>query len=280
MSDFLQKIISWAQKDNSVRMLIQTGSHARNDSSADDLSDFDIEVFVDDLDKFSNTDIWMKEIDEVWMCLPLTNSVGDPTRLVIFKDGVKVDFTLNKLDELNKIKEEGYDDYFNKGFKILVDKDGLGKNLPAPSYKISQTKKPTQAEFTALVEEFFFEAYHVAKYAKRGSLWTVKMRDWGVKELLLRMIEWYEKSLHGFDYDTWYTGHKIEKWVEKDIYEEFQNIFAHFDREDSLKALDATIGLFRRIAKETAKNLIYSYPESIDANLSGYIKKISNDSNS
>lgn len=275
MHDFLKKILDWAEKDNSVKMLIQTGSHVRTDNTVDDLSDFDIEVFVDDLNKFSDSDAWMKEIDEVWMYMPLTNSVGDPTRLVIFKDGIKVDFTLNNLSEIEKIKKEGYDDYFNKGFKVLLDKDDLGKDLPPPSYKTQPTKKPTQKEFTALVEEFFFEAYHVPKYAKRGSLWTVKMRDWGIKELLLRMIEWYEKSLHGFEYDTWYTGHKLEKWADKDVYEELQNTFAHFDKEDSLKALDATMVLFRRIAKETAKNLNYSYPDEVDKNMTSFIEKVS-----
>ncbi|HVZ12425.1 MAG TPA: aminoglycoside 6-adenylyltransferase [Patescibacteria group bacterium] len=280
MQEFLQKIISWAENDNSVRMLIQTGSHTRIDNSSDELSDFDIEMFVDDVGRFADSNRWIKEIDDVWVCLPLTNSVGDPTRLVIFNGGYKVDFTLNKLKDIEQIKKDGYDDYFNKGFKILLDKDNLGKDLPSPSYKTQFTKKPTQEEFTALVEEFFFETYHIPKYVKRGSLWTVKMRDWGIKELLLRMLEWYEKSLHGFDYDTWYAGAKLEKWVERNIYDELQNTFAHFDKEDSLRALDATIKLFRRIAKETAKNLDLIYPEEVDQNITGYIEKISNDSNS
>ena len=276
-NNFLQKILSWAENDDSIRMLMQTGSHTRIDNTVDELSDFDIEVFARNMGKFSESDSWMKKIAEVWVSLPLTNTVGDPTRLVIFRDGVKVDFTFNQLKEVERIKKDGYDDYLNKGFKILLDKDSLAKDLPPPSYKIQLAKKPTQQEFTALVDEFFFEAYHIPKYAKRGSLWTVKMRDWGLKELLLKMIEWYEKSLHGFDYDTWYTGHKIEKWAEKDLYEELKNIFAHFDKEDSLKALDATIVLFRGIAKKAAKNLGYTYPEAVDENLSGYIKNITNE---
>ena len=118
MNDFLQKIISWAEKNDSVRMLIQTGSHVRTDNTSDELSDLDIEMFVDDVSKFANSNLWTKEIDKVWVCLPLVNSVGDPTRLVIFKDGVKVDFTLNNLNEIEKIKKEGYNDYFNKGANV------------------------------------------------------------------------------------------------------------------------------------------------------------------
>lgn len=272
--DFLDKLIEWANRNNSVRVAIQTGSHTRIDNTADDLSDFDIELFVDDLNKFSSSNDWIQSIEKVWTILPLENSVGDPTRLVIFNDGIKVDFTLNKLEEIEKIKESEYDDYFNKGFKVLVDKDQLAKELPPPSYKTLATKRPTQDEFTALVEEFFFEAYHVAKYLRRGSLWAVKFRDWTTKELLLRMIEWYEKSIHGWDYDTWYLGQKIEKWAEKDLYADLQHVFSHFDVEDSWKALEATVQLFRRIAKETSTKLNYSYPQEVDDNISNYIESL------
>lgn len=274
-SQLLEKIISWANSESSVRIIIQTGSHVRNDNTADDLSDLDLEVFVDNLKKYSEAEDWMKKIEEVWICLPLTNEVGDPTRLVIFKDGIKVDFTLNATQDFDKLVQAHKDsDLFSRGYKVLLDKDSLSPGLSPSPYKNLPTKKPSQEEFTALVEEFFFEAYHVAKYIKRGSLWAVKFRDWTTKELLLKMIEWYEKSTHGWDYDTWYLGHKIEKWAEKDLYKELQHIFAHFDSEDSWNALDSTVVLFRRLAKETAMRLSYHYPEQVDKNLTGYIKSL------
>lgn len=271
----LEKIISWANSEASVRMVIQTGSHGRNDNTADDLSDLDLEIFVDNLKKYSEAKDWMEKIDKVWVYLPLTNSVGDPTRLVIFSDGIKVDFTLNAIQDFDKLVQAHKDsDLFSRGYKVLLDKDSLSSSLSPSSYKNLPTKAPSQEEFTAMVEEFFFEAYHVAKYLKRGSLWAVKFRDWTTKELLLRMIEWYEKSIHGWDYDTWYLGQKIEKWAEKDLYKEFKHIFAHFDSGDSWKALNSTLSLFKRLGQETAKRLGYRYPEQVDKNLTGYIKSL------
>ncbi len=273
--DLLEKILTWAKVEDSVRVIIQTGSHTRQDNTADELSDLDIELFVDDLHKYTTSDKWMHGIEEVWMYLPLENSVGDPTRLVIFKEGIKVDFTLNKAQDFVKLVDTQADsDLFSRGYQVLLDKDDITSKLQTPEYKNLPTKIPSQAEFSALVEEFFFESFHVAKYLKRNDLWSVKFRDWTTKELLLKMIEWYEKSIHVWDYDTWYLGQKIEKWIEKDLYKELQLIFAHFDQEDSVQAMDATINLFRKIAKQTALNCQYLYPEEIDKNITGYINKI------
>lgn len=271
--NFLEKIIKWAESDESVRIIIKTGSFARNDKSSDELSDIDLEVFVNNFEKYTFSNNWIKEIQEYWIIFPLVNDVGDPTRLVIFNDGTKVDFSLNKIQDFEKmVSDQPQSDRFNKGYKVLIDKDNMTKNLIPPSFKIKNTKKPSQQEFTALVEEFWFEAYHIPKYLKRKSLWTVKFRDWTMKQLLLRMIEWYEKSIHGWDYDTWFNGVNMEKWIEKDLLGEINSIFAHFDLVDSWKALENTTKLFRRTAKETAKNVKYTYPDEADINISRFIE--------
>ena len=271
----LEKILQWAKENDSVKLIIQTGSFARKDNSADDLSDLDLEIFVNNVERYSSSNNWIKEIQNYWVILPLVNTVGDPTRLVIFDDGIKVDFTLNKVEDFHKIIEKQSDDnYFNKGYKVIIDKDNLTENFKPPTFKSQFTPKPTQEEFTALIEEFWFEAYHIPKYLKRNSLWIVKFRNWTMKQLLLRIIEWYEKSIHGWDYDTWDNGVRMEKWAEKDLYEEFNNIFAHFDKEDSMKALEAMLSLFRKVGKETATNLNLSYPKEVDKNITSYINSL------
>ncbi|MFT5875529.1 MAG: aminoglycoside 6-adenylyltransferase [Clostridium sp.] len=45
-----------------------------------------------------------------------------------------------------------------------------------------------------------------------------------MKEMLLKMIEYYSHALHGVDYDTWHGGRFIEHWSEPWVVKEFQNI--------------------------------------------------------
>lgn len=48
----LEKIIAWAEKEETVRALILAGSRARNEA-VDFLADYDISVFVTDAGKYT-----------------------------------------------------------------------------------------------------------------------------------------------------------------------------------------------------------------------------------
>ncbi len=186
-----------------------------------------------------------------------------------------MDFTLLPAAMLeNDVQKQKLPGVFTRGYKVLLDKDGLASRLPPPTYRALSHAKPSQEEFTALVEEFWFEAYHVAKYIKRDDLWAVKFRDWTTKEPLLKMIEWYEKSLHDWERDTWHLGVRMRDWVEPEIWQRLHDTFAHFDSEDSKHALAATMSLFRDLAEKTAANLSYSYPSEVDKRLSEYVTSL------
>ena len=121
------------------------------------------------------------------------------------------------------------------------------------------------------VREFWFEAYHVAKYLARNDLWLAKARDWATKQQLLTAIEWYERAKNGPHYDTQWQGKGMQAWVSPEIWEKLNDSFASFRVEDSWKALLATTILFRGICMDLATMLGYEYPRDMDANISGFI---------
>lgn len=270
----LERIVDWAKKEESVRALILTGSHARA-HGADELSDFDVEIYARDHDRYVKSDKWIAQIADVIFYIPLTrDDIGYPTRLVIFEGGTKVDFSLLPVSVLNELAGKRLSDLHERGYKVLVDKDRLALGFPKPRLKPRASKKPHQREFQSLVEEFWFEAYHVAKYLKREELWAVKFRDWTTKELLLKMIEWHEKALHGWDYDTQHLGLGMKRWLEPATWKQLHTSFAHFDAKDSQRALEATTKLFRKVARETAKRMALKYPVETDRKISRHIAAI------
>lgn len=272
-NELLSAIVAWAIQDPDVRGLILTGSRARGES--DDLSDFDIEMFVQNPDRYVQSDAWMAEIRSIWVYLPLEDGAGNPTRLVIFEGGAKVDFSIYPVGVLKERVVGGESSpLYDRGFKVLVDKDDLAAKLPTSPRRASRTKKPSEQEFIALVQEFWFEAYHVAKYLKRQDLWAAKSRDWGLKELFLQMVEWREKAIHGWSYDTRYRGVRMEDWVDPSIWQKISGSFAHFDAQESWRALRETMDLFRSVASEVAQQLRYRYPDDVEENLSGYIDSL------
>lgn len=275
----LNKFLDWAQQEDVIRAMILTGSRARNEA-VDFLADYDISLFVTDASTYTANNAWLENFGNTWVVVSDTILVNDkqyPTRLVIFEGGIKVDFTFYDIAVLKTLKPDN-DLYkrFARGCKVLLDKDGLAKQLTIAPLKKAAPEKPSLQEFETVVNEFFFEVYHVAKYLHRRDLWHAKFRDWAAKEFLLRMIEWNERTRHDWDYNTYYLGVHMQSWINKDTYNDLQQTFGHFDVQDSWQALQATIALFRKLATQTATTLGYSYPNNVDKHITQFVQTLQN----
>ena len=60
----LNKIVNWAKNESEIRTLILEGSRASN-SPTDELSDYDLNVFVVDPDKYTSDNSWINNFDQV-----------------------------------------------------------------------------------------------------------------------------------------------------------------------------------------------------------------------
>ncbi len=273
--NMLAKIINWANKEEPIRALILTGSRAGK-GPVDDLSDFDVSVFSKTHEPYTQDDQWLSRLDKVWVYIPEKVDFGDavyPSRLVIFKHGVKVDFIFYTVDVLAELVNRALPDWLNIGYQVLLDKDGMAARLARPTFDSVGAKRPTEQDLHNLVREFWFEAYHVAKYLHREELWLVKTREQGIKNgLLLKMIEWHERSRHDWKYDTRFGGKHMQAWVDGGVWESLHRTFSHFDSQDSWNALFATTTLFRQLATETADALGFAYPHEVDNHISQFIQ--------
>ena len=273
----LKKCIDWAQQENTIRSLILTGSRARNET-IDFLADYDLSLFVADASKYILNNAWLATLGNTWVVVAdhiQVNGTQYPTRLVIFEGGIKVDFTFYDVAVLKTLEPDN-DLYkrFAHGCKVLLDKDALTTLLTVAPLKKIVPEKPSQQEFETIVNEFFFEVYHVAKYLHRNDLWHAKFRDWAAKEFLLRMIEWHERTHNGWNYNTYYLGVHMPSWISSETWNDLQQTFGHFDAQDSWQALHATIALFRKLATQTAHALGYAYPSNVDKNITSFVREI------
>ena len=152
---------------------------------------------------------------------------------------------------------------------MLLDKD------PAPplsAHDFARVDPPREDEFRRAVEEFWFEAWHVAKYLARGELWLAKTRDWATKQFLLMMIGWNGRFAHGRTIDPDTEGTRAA--MDPASWQALCATFAGCERDAAWRAAMATMNLFRGLARPTALALGYRYPSETEAKMSRLIAVI------
>lgn len=239
------QILDFALQSDNIRAVIETGAFARAFPSADEFSDLDIELYARNPELLLKSNAWFESFGTIWVFLELENEGDNPTRLVIFQGGAKVDFTLYDAAKLN---ENRLNQAQTRGFVVHIDKDSSTKDWRAAEPKIAA--KPNLESWKKCRADFWFECYNWAKYLARGDEWHAKMREAEVKTYLLQMLEWHAAT-RGFD--AFHLGHFMRSWTDSATWREIETLWAKFDVAENFGALDATLSLFARLEREVSQ---------------------------
>ena len=262
-------IVRWAEGERNVLALISTGSTARGDGREDEFSDLDVEVIAEAPNRLLETDEWFRAFGEVWVVLRF-NEPGFPARLVVYEGGAKVDYTIAGAERLTEMYG-GLDALYERGYKVLLDKPGLTKRLPRPTGSSPVLPAPSAREFFSVLDEFWFEATHMPRYLSRGDLWVVKLRDWTMKQDLLRMLEWHALTRSSGPVAVWHLGAHLREWVEEQTWQDLHDVFGRFAEDDAWRALLATTHLFARLSHDVAHANGFDYPIEVEQHVQRYL---------
>lgn len=275
-ADFFKRAIEWAKRQETIRVMFLTSTRAGS-GPIDEMSDYDVALFTSDSEPFIDNSSWMKEIGSVWVyqkCRFDYKGQEITTRLVVFKDGERIDFSFWNVYILEDFLSNGLPDEFNIGYRVLFDKDGLTKELPEPAYDGFRESKPAKDYFLKRIHDFWYEVYCMAKYLKRNDLFHVKLIQSDLNQVILQMIIWNAQAKNGWALKTHSWGKRMESWVDESIWNGLHHVFSNFDAEDSWRGLFATMDFFRMIAKEAAEKIGYPYPEEVDGNISRFVMNL------
>ncbi|BBH23288.1 aminoglycoside 6-adenylyltransferase [Paenibacillus baekrokdamisoli] len=269
-----ERISNWGLCNNEIIAIYIVGSRAREDKPFDEFSDLDVVIFSTNPDYYFQNDEWLLDIGKVWTSFVFRTAGGDPEKLVLFEKGLQVDFLFRPIADLEHlIEHDQIPQGFQRGAKILLDKTGRGQQL-VPRMTIAPQSNPiTQDAFLQIVNMFGFACMYVGKQILRGEMWVVNQRDQDCKQLMLQMIEWHAKALHGDTYDTWHAGKFINKWADKDIAADLKHTFGGYDQNNSWKALLVSFELFSRLSTEVANIYHYTYPGNLISNIRTWLEE-------
>lgn len=266
----LERIVSWAQADGGVQACLLLGSRARHDRPADDWSDTDLILVLDDPDGLLADPAWPAKFGTVAITFLEETMLSLRERRVLYADGTDLDVVpmsrermLQHLDDPHALLALG------RGHQVLVDKVGVFTKLgdriaSAQATAASAPGAPDPAAFTNLVNDFWYHAVWAARKLRRGELWVARScLDGHMKRLLLQVMEW-QADLTGVSNDHWFDGRFLEHWAEPSAVEALRGAFAHYERDDVARALAVTMDLFRRLASDLAVRLELPYPASAE----------------
>ena len=273
--EVLTQFDKWARANDLIRAAVLTSSRANPARETDFLSDYDIELYVAELEPFLKDDQWLKAFGPIMVRWPLRpSSTFDEkwlTRLVLFKDGVRIDF---QITNQRTIDPDAYED----GYTILIDKDNLTSVLKEPTYSKYFIGKPSCEEYKTIVYEFWWDATYVPKYLWRDELPCAanKLGQAIRGEYLQTIIEWFIGLQQDWSVNTGICGRWFKRYLDDETWSEYTETYAGKDIEGNWQAFFNAVALFRKLAKNVGSSLGYEYPEQLDKEMMEYYSRIRN----
>ena len=144
---FYDELRKWATGCEEARGLILGGSRANSHAHTDVLSDFDIDLFVDDWQPFLDSDGWLEHFGSILVRSPLRPVVAADEhifRTVIYADGLRVDYDILPIGELPRVRHAPDDYGFENRYREptqLGQKDSRLTRLPTVTSSNEQPRR-------------------------------------------------------------------------------------------------------------------------------------------
>lgn len=278
-NSILGRILEWAQSESEIRVMILEGSRA-SDTTTDTLSDYDLNLFVTDYAKYTSDNHWITKFDAVLVYQKekfFHKGMEIPTRLVVYENSPKVDFSFWPISILREIVDgKTLPERYRNGCTVLFDKDNIAQGMPPPCFDGFIISKPTTDEVLTTIYNFWFEAYCVAKYLKRNSLWYAKILENGpIKRFLLQMILWNESSKDDWKNNKIHQeGKNLEAHIDEDTKKALTDCFSGYGKSDTWNSLCAMMKLFKKLSRAVTAKLSINYPAKSIAQIEAYVKQL------
>lgn len=283
MSDrVLDALVGWGERTPEVRAMILTSSRVRPDGAVDEFSDYDVILAVTDPERFAGDLAWQEEAygprlvgwgdeDELFGLLA-------PFRGVVYHDHVKVDYTIWPDALLESVAAhptlpEGLD----HGYRILLDKDDRTLGWPEPTFTAHVLVPPSEAEYRAQVEEFWWEVSYLPKSVRRGDLFFASsfMLEHDLKFVSLRrMLECRIAVQRDWTFAPGSHGRGLEQHLDAETLHALSETYASLDADAIWDAAFRLAALYRRVATDVAAALGYEYPQEIDDRMTAYLRGV------
>ena len=252
-----------------VEAIALSGSRTNPQVPKDEFQDYDVVYIVENLNDLLSDLSWL---DQFGIRLIEQHNVLGHRRLylMLFEDGNRIDLTLCPKEHI----QEWVDSEAN--FEVIKDDKGLFEAYQ-PNSKRYWTAPPTEEEFAASCNEFWWVSAYVVKAIRRNQLIYATDHLYGIcQQELLKVLSWQVTSERG-SVDIGKNYKYLFQYLPAEQEKEFSALLDLSSFDKITQSLFATMGLFDREDQILAQKMGFTYDMEVAEKMISYAKeKLSN----
>ena len=252
-----------------VKAIALSGSRTNPQSPKDEFQDYDVVYIVDDLEDLISDLSWLDQYGNLMIS---QHNVVDHRRLylMLFEDGNRIDLTICPKEYI----QEWVDSEAN--FEVIKDDKGLFEAYQ-PNSKRYWTAPPTEEEFAASCNEFWWVSAYVVKAIRRNQIIYATDHLYGIcQQELLKVLAWQVTSDRGV-VDIGKNYKYLFQYLPAEQEKEFSALLDLSSFDKITQSLFSTMKGFDREAQILAQKMGFTYDMEVAEKMISYAKeKLSN----
>lgn len=269
-------ILNIAREDDRILAVYMNGSRANPNVPKDIFQDYDVVYVVKDTKSFIADKKWIQKFGEIlYMQYPDDSPFYPSDRedcygwLMQFADGNRIDLHVQTEEFMKRVI---FDDRL---CKVLLDKAGILPEIPETTDEDFWVKKPTEQEYLAVCNEFWWCTNNIAKGLWREEFPYVQdMTNEIVRPQLQEMLSWKIGIQTDFSVSVGKSAKYMYRWLKKEEWEEYLSTWFACDMNQAWEAVLRMCRLFEKTAKFVGGQLGFVYNETEGANAYGYLEQV------
>lgn len=258
-----QLFMDIANKDSRILAMYLNGSRTNANVPKDIFQDYDIVFVVTQTQPFIEDKNWICRFGTIlYMQCPdeHPNSHSDKENiygwLMQFDDGNRIDL---HVESAAHAKEHITNDRL---CRILLDKSHILPEIPESTDADYHVKKPSEAQFCACTNEFWWCSNNLAKGLWREEIPYVQdMANFVVRKQLEKMLAWKVGIKTDFHVSVGKSAKYLYRWLDAEEYQHYLNTYFGGTVADAWRGILSMCDLFDSTAKYVAGELDYTYNE-------------------
>ena len=248
-----------------VEAIALSGSRTNPRAPKDEFQDYDVVYIVDNLEDLISDLSWLDQYGN--RLIEQHNRLGHRRLyLMLFEDGNRIDLTLCPKESI----QEWVDSEAN--FEVIKDDKGLFEAYQ-PNSKRYWTAPPTEEDFAATCNEFWWVSAYVVKAIRRNQLIYATDHLYGIcQQELLKVLAWQVTSDRG-TVDIGKNYKHLFHYLPAEKEKLFSALLDLSSIEKVGQSLFATMKLFDGEAQELAQKMGFAYDLKVAEKMMAYAEE-------